>query len=116
MFDAANANQTLYIEFFQFLDKLAAIKEIKVKRAPQELLMQLGDFCKDLKNIVEKEIQPLGESYQIIELLKREQKREDLIKKLKNFEDIDNYNLKKIRETYIEVIPQVCNSNKLLPP
>lgn len=53
----------------------------------------------------------MAETFQIAELLEKESKREELALKLTKFENIDKYNLKRVREIYSEVIPKVCTSN-----
>ncbi len=94
-----------------FFDELAKLKEVIVEDAPQTLYKELEAFYKYMGDLIEKEIQPLAETFQIAELLEKESKREELALKLTKFENIDKYNLKRVREIYSEVIPKVCTSN-----
>lgn len=61
---------TKYRDFFDFLDLVAEEKGIKVEEAPLKKNALSINFCQYLDDLVNKEIQELGNNYKVLELLK----------------------------------------------
>jgi len=59
-----------YRDFFDFLDLVAEEKGIKVEEAPLKKYALFINFCQYLDDLVNKEIQELGNNYKVLELLK----------------------------------------------
>jgi hypothetical protein len=62
------------------------------------------------------EIEKYVEDFKIRELLAKIPLREKISKELEEYEAIDTYNLEKIREIYINVIPLISSSGIIPPP
>ena len=80
------------------------------------MLASLILLCNQLEGPLRIEIEKYVEDFKIRELLAKIPLREKISKELEEYETIDTYNLEKIREIYINVIPLISSSGIIPPP
>ena len=68
-----------------------------------------------MEDLCKKEITELAENFKVFELINKIPDRLKLEERLKTFENLDNYTLKRIRKIYLDVIPEISTCNLNLP-